>query len=165
MPGFLSEYDEITTVRFGPVYWAKVRRYLRRADYKAAQAILVSPEMRLVEDESETKGKVDTGGYQDELVARALVEWNLTDETGALIPLGTVDPVTGPDATRYAAVGKLPEAPFDQILRAIHGQEGKKKTQEGEAPAQDPFPAGREGGAVPDAEVVGAAAGADAVPD
>ncbi len=151
MPGFLAEYDEVVTVTFGTRYWAKVRRYLLRRDYKAAQAILVSPTMRLVNDESETAGDVDTGGYQNELVARALVDWNLTDANDQLIPLGTVDPQKGPDATRYAAVDSLPQAPFEKILQAIEGQQGKKaKAKEGEAPAPDPFPAGGEGVAVPD---------------
>lgn len=151
MPGFLSNYQEIRTIYFDDAkeYWAKVRRFPQRADFKAAQAKLISPTMRYVggeedqdgkatEVKAETSGAVDTGAYQDELVARALVDWNLTDEEGVLIPLGTVDRDKGPDPTRYRAVGMLPETPFEQILNSIEGA-GKKKKPEEEAKEEAAF--------------------------
>ena len=153
MPGFLSEYDEITTVYFDPAHkwWAKVKRFLRRGDYKAAQAILVSPIMRMSGADSETKGEIDTGGYQNELVARAIVDWNLTDENDTPIPLGAVDRLKGPDAVRYAAVNILPQPQFEVILQSIEGQGVvKKPLAPGEEAPKDPFPEENTGGFVPD---------------
>ncbi len=145
MPGFLSQYDEVVTVYFDEAkeWWAKVRRYPSRADFKAAQAALISPEVRYTGEgdnaTADTRGKVDTGAYQDELVARALIDWNLTDINDAPIPLGTSHPVKGPDETRRAAVSVLPEEPFEKILNSIEGaarrrpKEGEKQTAELEA--------------------------------
>ena len=136
MSGFLSNFREVVTVNFetpdGVSYWAAVKRFLSRGDTRAAQDKLFTATMKFVggEDQSEdakaeTSGPVDTGAYQDELVARALVEWNLTDDEGAPIPLGKVvsgnGPGSGPDATRYWAVAMLPEDPFQKILGAIEG--------------------------------------------
>jgi hypothetical protein len=151
--GFLSNFREVVTVNFetpdGAAYWAAVRRYLPRGDTRAAQDKLFTATMKFVGGEeqsedakAETSGPVDTGAYQDELVARALVEWNLTDDEGAPIPLGKVvpgtGPGTGPDATRYAAVAVLPEEPFQKILGAIEGATRKKKGEAAKAEAAFP---------------------------
>ena len=152
MPGFLSNYTQITTITFEGDYWVKVRRFLRRGDFKAAQLALVQPEMRSVDQEGDNKddeqkmqttGKIDTGAYQDELVCRALIDWNLTDEDNAPIPLGIVDPVKGPDATRLAAVALLPEEVFEKLLTSIEGAGKKKKPDE-----TDPFRTTGEAGPV-----------------
>ncbi len=149
MPGFLSGYSEVTTLTFGAgnEWWIRVRKYLLRGDFKAAQAKLISPVMKYVDEASETSGRIDTGGYHNELVARGLVEWNLTDEAGVLIPLGQVT-ADGPDAVRYRAVDMLPEEVFDKVLGAINGAAPKKKADVEADKAADPFPASREAGAV-----------------
>lgn len=128
MPGFLSQYQDVTTVYFDDdnQWWAKVRKFPHRRDFKAAQAALISPEVRYLGEgenaQADTRGKIDTGAYQDELVARSLVEWNLTDTEGNPIPLGAINQATGiPDPTRYAAVGALPEPVFEAVLNAIEG--------------------------------------------
>ena len=153
MSGFLTNFRQVTTVTFetpdGISYWATVKRFLLRGDTRAAQDKLFTATMKFVGGEeqsedakAETSGPVDTGAYQDELVARALVEWNLTDDEGAPIPLGKVvpgtGPGTGPDATRYAAVALLPDEPFAKILGAIEGATRKKKGET--AKAEEAFP-------------------------
>lgn len=145
MPGFLTRYNEQVTVRFDDDYWVRARRHLKRGDYKAAQAVLVSPVMRYnigAERDSdvnaETRGEVDSSGYQNELVARALEEWNLTDDDGQVIPLGRNDPVTGPDPIRRSAVDALPQEVFEKIFEAIGGVKKKPAEQNGADP-QDPF--------------------------
>jgi hypothetical protein len=130
VPGFLSQYEQVVTVNLdegaeaeapNPVWWATVRRYLGRGDFKAAQAILISPEMRVAtgNDEGETRGKVDTGGYQNELVYRALVDWNLTDTNGDKLPLS-------PETMRRASIDLLPESVFQKIFGSIEGATRKK---------------------------------------
>jgi hypothetical protein len=145
VPGFLSDYQDVTTVYFDDdnKWWAKVRKHLRRGDFKAAQVALISPEMRFVDDDKgeskqDTRGRVDTGSYQNELVARALVEWNLTDEEGVLLPLA-------PDEMKRVSVDLLPEPVFEKILNAIEGA-AKKKKDEG---AEDTFPKNGSGRALP----------------
>ncbi len=144
--GFLSKYEQIEHVTFDDAgdYWADVRRYPRRADVKAAQAILISPEMVLAQGEegqTDTRGKVDTGGYQDELVARCLLRWNLTDEEGEAIPLGTCHPTTGPDEVRRAAVAILPEEVFEKILGSIAGAVRRRADLKEAEKADAAFPA------------------------
>ncbi len=152
MPGFLSEYSTITKVELGGGWWVRVRKFLSRGDFKAAQAKLITPTMKYTEQEqAETTGSVDTGGYQNELVARAIVEWNLTDENDQPIPIGTVHPDNGPDLTRYRAVNVLPGEVFDKLLLAIEGAAPKTKdklaAKDGETPT-DPFPVGSAAGAM-----------------
>ena len=170
MPGFLGRYNEVVTVWFSmpceacagtgkidesdcapckgsgrvkqDMYFAKVRRFPPRSAYRAAQGILVAPIMRYGSEKEgvETKGNVDSSGYQNELVAWNLIEWNLTDIEDRPVPLGSVDPVKGPDATRRVAVDWLPEDPFEEILAVIDG--GKKKADkkvEGGSEPTDPF--------------------------
>ena len=146
MPGFLSDYSKITTVYLDPdqKWWAKVRRFLTRGDFKAAQDILITATMRYsggdddaTDAKAETSGPVNTGGYQNELVARALVEWNLTDENDNPIPLGGLNAQRMPDPTRYAAVDVIPQEAFDLILGAIEGATVKKKVPA--ATANDKF--------------------------
>ena len=145
MPGFLSDYTKITTVYLDAdqKWWAKVRRYLTRGDFKSAQDILITATMRYSggEDDStdakaETSGPVNTGGYQNELVARALVEWNLTDENDNPIPIGSLNAQRQPDPTRYAAVDVIPQEAFDLLLASIEGATVKKKVT---ATANDKF--------------------------
>ncbi len=158
MPGFLSDYTRITTVWLDPdqKWWVKVRRYLTRGDFKAAQDILITATMRYSggEDDStdakaETSGPVNTGGYQNELVARAIIDWNLTDENDNLILLGSLNAQRMPDPTRYAAVDVIPQDAFDQILQAIEGATKKKVA----ATANDKFRG--PGPTSPDAEGTG----------
>ncbi len=148
--GFLARYAQPVELDLGDGYWVKHRRYLRREDFAAANDKLFSPVVRITgagEDEqrSETSGALNTSGQQDEYVARALVEWNLTDEANAPIPLGTVQPGVGPDAARYAAVRMLPSEVFDRILSGIdgvnprRGKEGKEEAKREQA-AADRFP-------------------------
>jgi hypothetical protein len=157
--GFLARYAERITLDLGDGYWIRFRRFLLREDFAAANDKLFSPTVRIVgesEDQqahSETSGALNTSAQQDEYVARALDEWNLTDEENRPIPLGTVSRDTGPDAVRYAAVRILPEEVFDQILAKIEGTGGPKRKAKAveEKAAADRFPvtagAGAEAGA------------------
>ena len=146
MPGFLSDYSKIVTVYLDAdqKWWAKVRRNLTRGDFKSAQDILITATMRYSggdddtsDAKAETSGPVNTGGYQNELVARALVEWNLTDENDNPIPIGSLDAQRRPDPTRYAAIDAIPQEAFDLLLAAIEGATNKKKVPA--ATANDKF--------------------------
>lgn len=127
MPGFLSEYDETTTLKFGAdeQWWVKVRKYLPRGAFKAAQAVLVSPVMRYVgENDAETKGDVDTVGYQNELVYAAIEDWNLTDRDGVVLPLA-------PEAAKRESIDLLPEDVFEKIVGVIEAATPRRR-KEGE---------------------------------
>jgi hypothetical protein len=170
--GYITPYRAVVAVTFDPpedavgdgtVYWAKVKRFLQRGDFRAAQDKLFSATMRVTggdedkaeEATAETSGPVDTSAYQNEAVARALVEWNLTDDAGVLIPLGVVDPVSGPDATRYAAVNMLVERDFEKLVNAIEGV-GKRKKPAAVKAADAAFPQASQRGADEPAEGTGA---------
>jgi hypothetical protein len=133
VPGFLSEYDETTTLKFGKdeEWWIKVRRFLTRAEFKKAQAALVQPIMRSVGEETETTGDVDTVGYQNELVIAAITEWNLSDRDGNVLPLE-------PDTAKRASVDLLPQEVFEIVSKAIEGVV-KKEDKKDEAKKDDPF--------------------------
>ena len=74
-------------------------------------------------------------------MARALLDWNLTDADNQPIPLGTVRPGTGPDATRYAAVRLLPEIDvFDKVLAGIEGVRRQRSEVRKEQADADRFP-------------------------
>ena len=147
VPGFLSRYAEVLTLDLGDSYWLKHKRHLLRADFEAAQDKLMSATMRITaadEDENqrgtnETTATLNTNAQQNEYVARALTEWNLTDEENALIPLGSCDPAKGPDPVRYAAVRLLPEEVFDKVLGGIEGVSRKKKDVKVEQVADERF--------------------------
>ena len=139
MAGFLSKYTQITHVVFDKEFWADVRRYPSRGDARAAQDVLLRPTMSIGGDSSgTTTAPVDTGGFQNELVARALVKWNLTDDAGLLIPLGEVDHNLGPDQVRYDAVDILPEEIFQRLLIAVSGAATTPK--EAKAAVDETFP-------------------------
>jgi len=155
VPGFLSEYDEVTRVTFGDRWHVDVRRFLARADFKAASAILISPTMSSDGDVATTTGQMDSGGYQDELVVRAIVGWNLTDRADQPLPLGVGSGEAGfPDATRRASVAVLPQKVFDYILLKIDGvsvaktNDGKAAEEEAAKKKADEFPGGVVGGPV-----------------
>lgn len=157
--GFLSQFSETTRVYFDDdkKWWADVKRHLPRKDFKAAQSVLIAPEMHYVGDVADTKGKVDTGGYQNELVVRALVAWNLTDESGTDLPLA-------PEGDKRNSVDMLPEDAFQKILAVIEGA-NRKKPEEQKAEA-DAFREVGSGGALASGrQEVPAAIGAGPVPD
>ena len=151
--GFLARYNEQVTLDLGDGYWVKFRRHLSREDFAAANDKLFSPIVRIVaaddgspdDARSETSGALNTSAQQDEYVARALLDWNLTDADNRPIPLGTVRPGTGPDsgpdATRYAAVRLLPEVDvFDKVLAGIEGVRRQRPEVRREQAAADRFP-------------------------
>lgn len=155
MPSFWDKYNTIDTVIVDEgdgadsKIWVKVKRHPMRGASRAAQTRLVSPIMRFVGAESDTRGEVDTGGYQNELVCWQVVDWNIPAPEGdGLLPLGTVDPEKGPDAVRRASVDELPEEVFTVILQAIEGNTPKKAAKPGEPQAEDPFREGDTSGAV-----------------
>lgn len=167
MPGFLSQYEAVVTVNLdegaaadapNPTWWATIRRYLGRGDFKAAQAALIMPEMRVAtgNDEGETRGKVDTGAYQNELVIRALVDWNLTDGEGVALPLS-------PPEARRASVDLLPEGAFEKMLAAIDGA-ARKKAEEAKKESEQ-FREGGARGAAPSGRPAKIASGPVAVSD
>lgn len=150
--GYLARYGEKVNLDLGDGYWLKFRRHLSREDFAAANDKLFAPIVRIVasadgstdDAHSETSGALNTSAQQDEYVARALVDWNLTDEENQPIALGGVRPGSGsdsgPDAVRYAAVRILPEEVFDQVLAGIAGVARPRAAAKEEQTAEARFP-------------------------
>ncbi len=143
MGGFLSEYDEVETLYFGKdkQWWVKVRKFIERKGFKRAQSALLSPIMAIKgKGDSETKGRVDSAAYQDELVFAAVLDWNLTDRSGVVLPLT-------PDDAKRASIDALPEEVFEAIVTVVEKATPSEKKEEDEA-AEAEFPAPVEGGAL-----------------
>jgi hypothetical protein len=124
--GFLSKYSGVTRIEIDPdgEWWVDVKDNLDRHSAAQAQAVLVRPVVRYNGTDSETRGDVDTGGYQTELVFAHIVNWNLTDEDGLPLPLE-------PEEERRKSIERLPEKVFMLISRHIQGDtedSGKKAT-------------------------------------
>lgn len=126
MPGFLSEYNQITRLVIDPEgkWWVDVKENITRRESALAQSALVRPVVRYSGDDSETKGEVDTVAYQMELVVAAVVDWNLTDENDFPLPLT-------PAADKRESINRLPDKVFNII--AGHVQGVKKEA----SPAED----------------------------
>ncbi len=143
MPGFLSEYDDTTTLTFGKdgQWWVKVRKFIERRGFKRAQAALLSPVMAIRgKGDQETKGKVDSAAYQDELVFAAVLDWNLTDRDGNVLPLA-------PDDAKRASIDLLPEEVFEAIVTVVEKATPSTPKEEDEAAEAD-FQAPVEGSAL-----------------
>ena len=145
--GFLARYRQTATIDCGDGYLIRFTPHLSRAAHEAAQTRLMSPLMRIQttgeegdSGSNETTATLDTGAQQDEYVAWALAEWNLTDEDNVPIPLGTCDREKGPDAERRRAVKLLPGEVFDRLIAGIEGIRVSKKAKEAETAADAAFP-------------------------
>jgi hypothetical protein len=134
MPGFLSDFAgtvifdaEALQVVDGerPRWWVELLRNLPHSDHVEADKILAEA-MSLDSDTGGSNGRVRMAGsglvaQQEEVLARSIVRWNLTDENDEPLPVGDISGVADP-AKRAAAVavtraslGRLPE----QLISAM----------------------------------------------
>jgi hypothetical protein len=110
---------------------------------KAAQAAQLAKvraakaRMGLVEEEPAdetdagvtTSIAVDQAAYRMELLTHAVVEWNLTDERGAALPLA-------PEAAKRASLERLPARFYDQLVdaaEALINDDAAERSPEAEA--------------------------------
>ena len=110
MSGFLSLFNEPERVVVADGFWIDVKKALTAEDYEAAQRALFG---KMSMSNEGLSAEPDTIAYQHELVFRAIVEWNLTDENGELLPL------TPPDA-KHASIRRLPQSVFLDVYERVN---------------------------------------------
>lgn len=90
--GFLSRYDGTVRVQLDDEFWVDVKVMLSKGDHDAAERRLMQMTTTL-DQNGKTVSTVtpDSVAYQEEMVVRSLVSWNLTDERDAILPIAPVD--------------------------------------------------------------------------
>jgi len=110
MAGFLSLYNAPQRIEVAEGYWIDVKTNLTTEDYEAAQRALIG-KMTMIGG-GELRSEPDTIAYQHELVLRAIVDWNLTDENDAPLPLEPAD-------NKRASIKRLPQSVFLTIYEQV----------------------------------------------
>ncbi len=99
-------------------WWVRVRHRLTQGQYNIAQAYLTNTELVTVPkpgtDEFTIRlvAKPDVLGHEIALVAVSIIDWNLTDEAGNVLPLD--------DAHRFDSVRKMDREDFATVLDAVN---------------------------------------------
>ena len=110
MSGFLSLFNEPERVVVADGFWIDVKKALTAEDYEAAQRALFG---KMSMSNEGLSAEPDTIAYQHELVFRAIVEWNLTDENGELLPLT-------PSDAKHASIRRLPQSVFLDVYERVN---------------------------------------------
>jgi len=131
MSGFLSLFNEPERIIVADGYWIDVKSSLNAADYEAAQRALLG---KMSMQGGNLSAEPDTVAYQHELVFRAIVDWNLTDEDGQLLPLT-------PATEKHTSIRRLPQSAFVAIYEKINDAATPRKREE-----EIRFPVGSESG-------------------
>ena len=118
--GFLSAYVGSEYIEFGvdeqsgTKWYVEVKRSLTKSDMGAAEKKLL--QIRATQGTGSASASVDAGidvvEYQLEMVAAAIVSWNLTDENDVLLPFQTKDEL-------LASLRILPSSVFTAILDRV----------------------------------------------
>jgi hypothetical protein len=110
--GFLNLYaaTERIAVSDDGAWWVEIRVSLPKSDYDAAQKALVPTAVVTREGQ---RAEMDVISYQLELVSRAIVNWNLTDEND--LPLPVV-----PYAAARRSLQRLPQSVFMTIFDRVN---------------------------------------------
>lgn len=111
--GFLeSRLGATTRIELGGDYWVEVRP-LNKGDISACQARLQQLSFKMDFDSSDQRrvasGALNVDAYQEEVVCRSLVGWNLDDENG-ILPYDTLEKAR-------ASYRRLPNDVADQLFR------------------------------------------------
>ena len=126
---------ELADLSEGAAWWVSIKEYLTNTDYSDAQRALVLPKMR----GGEVTGTLESQAYQQVVVLKAIVGWNLTDAAGQELPV------------TLASVCALPQSVFLRLYARItelndHGDldvpPGATDREVRSAEAQFPDPAG-----------------------
>lgn len=105
--GFLT-HGEPVRVDLGEGFWADVRSGLSFGDMADAQKKLSAYRVA----DNDVVSEPDIAGYQIEMVKRALLSWNLTDENDGLLP-------TSPPDKLVASLKRLPQWAFNTIYSKV----------------------------------------------
>ncbi|MGH7723412.1 MAG: hypothetical protein ACRENL_11390 [Candidatus Dormibacteria bacterium] len=147
MAGFLGLYAGTETIPVGTdpdngtEYVVEIKKYLSREDYAVAQRVLMLPKMRArgtssangeaVKDvETDMEATLETEAYQQVLLSRAIISWNLTDEDGTELPLGkhpvkdALDRSLG--SASLVSIKRLPQVVFNEIYRRVNELNSRK---------------------------------------
>jgi hypothetical protein len=108
--GFLALFNEPERLEVAPGFWIDVRTSLTAEDYAGAQRVLMG---KMTMQDSKLNASPDTIAYQHELVFRGIVNWNLTDEEGVLLPLE-------PDKLKHDSINRLPQSVFNELYLKIN---------------------------------------------
>lgn len=135
MAGFLSLYRGTQRVVIptddGQEWWVEVKESIPQGDFQAAQALLFR---NSAVDAKGPRAQTDMLGFQLELTSRALVNWNLTDEQGTILPFGTL-------VEKQASLLSLPAPVYKLIAEKVATLNGSRSKDE-----TNSFRAGSEAG-------------------
>ena len=110
MAGFLSMYNTPERLIVADGYWVDVKQTLTTEEYANSQRVLLG---KLSLDDGKISTEPDTIAYQFELVSSSIVDWNLTDEDGVLLPLS-------PPEAKVASIKKLPQSVFVMLYERVN---------------------------------------------
>lgn len=105
--GFLTHGDPVR-VDLGDGFWADVRPGLSFGDLAEAQKRLSAYKV----SGNDMVSEPDIAGYQIEMVKRALISWNLTDESDVALPISPPDKAV-------ASLRRLPQWAFNTIYSKV----------------------------------------------
>jgi hypothetical protein len=126
MAGFLSLFNEPERLIVAKGFWIDIKTSLTAQDYEAAQRALLG---KMSMSGNNLTAEPDTIAYQNELVYRSIVSWNLTDEEGNDLPLE-------PAKLKHISIGRLPQAVFIDIYERIN-ESSKPRSGEDEIQFRD----------------------------
>jgi|ERR1035437_1948970 hypothetical protein len=122
MAGFLSLYSGTETIKIRDEYWVKVRECVDQIDLEASQEALLGDRLhseQIGNADLTTRLDMNPSAHQYELVARAVSDWNLTDDDGVKLPLEPITSKMGRDARRASVTvtrGSLERLPAPVFL-------------------------------------------------
>jgi hypothetical protein len=122
MSGFLSAYDGVERIELGRGYWVDVKQCLSHAELQLAQGKMGAGR-QTVEAGGRQYATLDMNAFETELIVLSLVDWNLTDQQGVLLPLT-------PDRARRDSVARLPGSVTSVIFKRCNELNGPQSTRE-----------------------------------
>ena len=147
MAGFLSLYSGTERINIRDDCWVDVRECVDQIDLEASQQALMGDKLhseQLGQADPTMKLDMNPSEHQYELVARAIADWNLTDDDGIKLPLEPVSSKMGKDARKAAvqvtrpSLERLPAPVFVQIytrVNELNSPEDASKEAQKTAPA------------------------------
>ncbi len=120
MAGFLSLYNKSERVNLVNVpetddgaFWVDVKVSINKADYDAAQRRLMRNKLNMSGNKSTLDGDLDIPGFEEEMLVRSIVGWNLTDDNGSSLPLV-------PEPALRKAIMSLPASVIAQVYERVN---------------------------------------------
>ena len=121
MSGFLSAYSGTKKIDLGGGYWVEVKECLSVVEKQRAEKALTGNPV--IDNTGKGSATMDMPGFENEMVAAAIVAWNLNEDDGTVWPLA-------PGAAKRANIARLPSSVFDTIFKVVNELNGPKKPQE-----------------------------------